>query len=261
MNINYLILVILLIILLLILSKNNILTFNNIEKNNKISIVIPCIPRDIKYLDRLMESIKNQSYKPYEIIIALSGDDLIFNINKLNNLLFEKFNLPIKFSYHKKKCNASVNRNRGAKFCSGDIITFMDADDKMYPDKLSYINTYFNKNNPKLLLHAYSSGYDKFDFKKSFEIVLGKKLYDVAKLTENKILRLPIGDIAHGHSSISSDVINNINFREDVNIGEDTLFVRDILKFYGRENNTAIFINIPLSQYIPSKNQNLEKIE
>ena len=56
-------------------------------------------------------------------------------------------------------------------------------------------------------------------------------------------------------------MVNNINFREDVNIGEDTLFVRDILKFYGRENNTAIFINIPLSQYIPSKNQNLEKIE
>ena len=46
---------------------------NNKNSNNKISVVIPCIPRDIKHLDRLMLSIKEQTYPPFEIIIAMSG--------------------------------------------------------------------------------------------------------------------------------------------------------------------------------------------
>ena len=41
----------------------------------KISIVIPCIPRDIQFLRRLMLSIKKQTYSPYEIILSISGVD------------------------------------------------------------------------------------------------------------------------------------------------------------------------------------------
>ena len=253
MNRNYIIFKIILPILLILLLG---VILYNIEKKNKISIVIPCIPRDIKYLDRLMESIKNQSYKPYEIIIALSGSNSTLDINKLNNSLIEKFNLPIKFSYTKKMCNASTNRNRGGKMCSGDIITFMDADDVMYPDKLLYINTYFNKYNPKILLHAYSKGYDNFEITKEFDIIFGKRLYDVATIVKKrKFLMLPIGNIHHGQPSISSDVFNNINFNENMEYAEDCLFLHDILNFYGRKDDTAIFIDIPLTQYLKHDDQ------
>ena len=242
----------------------------NIEKKNKISIVIPCIPRDIKYLDRLMESIKNQSYNPYEIILALSGTNSTLDINKLNDSLIEKFNLPIKFSYTKKMCNASTNRNRGGKMCSGDIITFMDADDVMYPDKLLYINTYFNKYNPKLFLHSYSKGYDNFESRKEFDIVFGKTIYDVSIRAQrlHKTTCLLLGDapclllgdarrngVTHGHPTIASKVFNNINFNENMNVAEDCFFIYEILKFYGRKDDTAIFIDIPLTQYMKHDEQ------
>ena len=153
-------------------------------------------------------------------------------------------------------CNASTNRNRGGKMCSGDIITFMDADDVMYPDKLLYINTYFNKYNPKILLHAYSKGYDNFESTKEFDIFFGKRLYDVATIVKKKkFLMLPIGNIHHGQPSISSDVFNNINFNENMEYGEDCLFLHDILNFYGRKDDTAIFIDIPLTQYLKHDDQ------
>jgi len=252
---NYIIFKIMLLSLLIVI-------LYNIEKKNKISIVIPCIPRDIKYLDRLMESIKNQSYNPYEIILALSGTNSTLDINKLNDSLIEKFNLPIKFSYTKKMCNASTNRNRGGKMCSGDIITFMDADDVMYPDKLLYINTYFNKYNPKLFLHSYSKGYDNFESRKEFDIVFGKTIYDVSIRAQrlHKTTCLLLGDarrngVTHGHPTIASKVFNNINFNENMNVAEDCFFIYEILKFYGRKDDTAIFIDIPLTQYLKHDKQ------
>ena len=256
---NYKIFKIILPILLILLL---VVILYNIEKKNKISIVIPCIPRDIKYLDRLMESIKNQSYKPYEIILALSGTNSTLDINKLNDSLIEKFNLPIKFSYTKKMCNASTNRNRGGKLCSGDIITFMDADDVMYPDKLLYVNTYFNKYKPKLLLHSYSKGYDNFEITKEFNIFFGKIIYDVSLSAQRKY-KLPcllLGDVrrngvTHGHPTIASEVFNNINFNENMNVAEDCFFIYEILNFYGRKDDTAIFIDIPLTQYIKHDDQ------
>ena len=232
------------------------------KKKNKISIVIPCIPRDIKYLDRLMESIKNQSYKPYEIILAFSGINSTLDINKLNDSLIEKFNLPIKFSYTNKICNASTNRNRGGKLCSGDIITFMDADDVMYPDKLLYINTYFNKYKPKLFLHSYSKGYDNFESRKDVDIFFGKTIYDVSLRVQkkHKLPCLPLGDtrgngVTHGHPTIASEVFNNINFNENMKVAEDCFFIYEILNFYGRKDDTAIFIDIPLSQYVKHDEQ------
>lgn len=254
---NYIIFKIILLSLLIVV-------LYNIKRRNKISIVIPCIPRDIKYLDRVMESIKNQSYKPYEIILALSGTNSTLDINKLNDSLIEKFNLPIKFSYTKKMCNASTNRNRGGKLCSGDIITFMDADDVMYPDKLLYVNTYFNKYKPKLLLHSHSKGYDNFEFTKEFDIFFGKIIYDIALTLQRKherVPRLPIGNfrgngVTHGHPSIASEVFNNINFNENMVHGEDCFFIYEVVNFYGRKDDTAIFIDIPLTQYVVSAYQN-----
>lgn len=245
--------VLLSIVIVLSLITNNIVYGFRENINYKISIVVPCIPRDVKHLDRLLNSIKNQTYKPHEIIIAMSGQS-DKESEKLKQNLIKKYELPIKFSNVENKQGASANRNRGAKSCSGDLITFIDADDVMYPDKLLYVNNIYNKYQPKLFLHGFSLGYKKFYSPDMFySTMFGTQLYDIAKNTEkhNKhggILR----GITHGHPTVSRDVMKKINFNEQLKVGEDTTFVREVINHYGRKENTAIFISIPLSQYIPS---------
>tara|TARA_B100000242_G_C42956216_1_gene443450 strand:- start:154 stop:966 length:813 start_codon:yes stop_codon:yes gene_type:complete len=237
---------------------------------NKISIVIPCIPRDIKYLDRLLISIKNQTFQPYEIIIAIS--EYSFNKSKLlEKKLINKYNLPIKIINSNNKHLPSGNRNRGSLKATGDIITFMDADDIMYPYKLEYINIYFNKYNPKVFIHSYSKGYNNFEkTNKNPEIYFGDQIYDMAIKSDGTILnnilnwrntndKIYINNkMHHGHVTIPRYIIKKIKFREgyEYKRGEDCVFIREILDTYGRHKNTALFVNIPLSQYIPSAKQN-----
>lgn len=242
------------IIVLSLLNSKNIVSGFTQNKNNKISVVVPCIPRDVKHLDRLMNSIKNQTYKPHEIVIAMSGQSDIES-EKLKQLLINKHQLPIKFSNVNIKQYASENRNRGAKNCSGNIISFMDADDVMYPDKLLYVNKTFNNHHPKIFIHGYSKGYNKFQKNDINPITfLGSQLYDIAE--KQRTLGLD-KKMHHGHTSIVSSVINDIKFREGEKYkrGQDCWFIRDVIKYYGRNDNTAVFIDIPLSQYVPAFNQ------
>lgn len=249
-------------------TKKNLNYYSNFKwnLNNKISIVIPCIPRDIKYLNRLLNSINNQIYKPYEIIIAMSGLNNIDAVNLQNNIkyYYPKLNLIINNTREKKL--ASVNRNRGGKLATGNIITFMDADDKMHPKKLYYINKLFNEYNPLALVHSFSKNYGNFEeIPKNIKIVNGEKIYDKIlkrdgqiKYGKDRIWCIP--KAAHGHITIDSSVLNNINYIESeiFRIGEDAKFIRDIIDYYGRKSHTIIFADIPLSQYIPSEKQNIQ---
>lgn len=243
------------IIVLSLFNSKNIVSGFTQNKNNKISVVVPCIPRDVKHLDRLMNSIKNQTYKPHEIVIAMSGQSDIES-EKLKQLLINKHQLPIKFSNVNIKQYASENRNRGAKNCTGNIISFMDADDVMYPDKLLYVNNTFNNHHPKIFIHGYSKGFNKFQ---NYDInpttFLGSDVYDIAE-KEKRSLGI-YWKMHHGHTSIDSSVINDIKFREGEKYkrGQDAWFIRDVLKYYGRNDNTAVFIDIPLSQYVPAFHQ------
>ena len=81
-----------------------------------LSIIIPALNEE-KYLPRLLDSIKKQSYKDYEIIIAdANSKDNTGKIAKKYGCRIVKGGLP------------AVGRNSGAKAAKGDMLLFMDAD-------------------------------------------------------------------------------------------------------------------------------------
>ena len=81
-----------------------------------LSIVIPALNEE-KYLPRLLDSIKKQTYKDYEIIIAdANSKDNTGKIAKKYGCRIVKGGLP------------AVGRNSGAKGAKGDMLLFMDAD-------------------------------------------------------------------------------------------------------------------------------------
>lgn len=95
----------------------------------KISVVIPSYNK-IKYIGKTLESIVNQSYKNYEVIIQDGGstDGTLEIIKKYAS------KYPNLIKYESKKDGGQLNAiNNGLKRATGEIVTFINADD-VYTD-------------------------------------------------------------------------------------------------------------------------------
>ena len=81
-----------------------------------LSIVIPTYNEE-RYLPKLLNCLKRQTYKDYEIIVADAGSkDKTKQIAKKYGCKIVKGGMP------------AVGRNNGAKYAKGDILLFLDAD-------------------------------------------------------------------------------------------------------------------------------------
>ena len=85
---------------------------------SRISVVIPTL-NEGKYLGALLESIKKQTYKRYEIIVidSHSTDKTVGIAKKYHSRKF-----------YFKRGNIAAAKNVGIKNAKGDIIAFIDAD-------------------------------------------------------------------------------------------------------------------------------------
>ena len=93
-----------------------------------LSIVIPTLNEE-KYLPRLLDSIKNQDFYDYEIIVsdAESSDKTIEIAKKYGakTLVYTTTKHP------------SAQRNEGAKIAKGELLLFLDADVVLTPGFLT----------------------------------------------------------------------------------------------------------------------------
>lgn len=81
-----------------------------------LSIIIPAYNEE-KYLPKLLDCIKKQTYKDYEFIVAdANSKDKTRQIAKSNGCKIVQGGLPAK------------GRNNGAKSAKGDVLLFLDAD-------------------------------------------------------------------------------------------------------------------------------------
>ena len=95
----------------------------------KVSIIIPVYNTE-QYIEKCLNSILDQSYDDYEIIIVNDGST--DNSIKIIDNYVKKYNQKI-FAYTKKNEGVSIARNFGVEKSSGEFITFVDSDD--YIDK------------------------------------------------------------------------------------------------------------------------------
>ncbi len=104
------------------------------SKNHLISIIVPVYNVE-RYLDCCIDSILNQTYKNFELILIDDGSP--DNCPKKCDEWQSKDN-RIKV-FHKKNGGLSDARNYGLKYAKGDYITFIDSDDyinSIYIEKL-----------------------------------------------------------------------------------------------------------------------------
>jgi glycosyltransferase involved in cell wall biosynthesis len=88
-----------------------------------LSIIIPTLNEE-QYLPKLLDSIKKQTFKGYEVIIVDGNSE--DRTKEVANSYKKKIK-SLKF-IQVKKINASHQRNKGAELAKGSLLIFLDAD-------------------------------------------------------------------------------------------------------------------------------------
>ncbi|MFA5992291.1 MAG: glycosyltransferase family 2 protein [Candidatus Pacearchaeota archaeon] len=109
------------------LANNN---FKKTLKKPKLSIIIP-VYNEERHIDRLMGSLKDQTYKNFEIIFVDDGST-DSSMKKIRSYKEVKL-------LEQKHCGPGNARNLGSKIAKGEILIFVDADMTFDKDYLKYL--------------------------------------------------------------------------------------------------------------------------
>lgn len=187
------------------------------------SIIIPVYNSE-KTLSKLLNSILEQNFNNYEIIIINDGS--VDNTEDIILSYKSKFN-HYKYIF-KENSGVSSTRNIGLQNVEGKYILFADADDYFENDYFIKLYTYIKNNKPELLCFNY---YDVFSNSRKID---GLKLYNnqiemnVEKAITNYLNYTYINQFtgAIWNKVYKTDILkkNNVRFSTDLLIGEDLVF-------------------------------------
>lgn len=93
----------------------------------RISVLMSTYNEPIEWVSETLDSLINQTYKPFEVIIIVDNPD---NKEMVDFLLSrQEGNELFKVHINEKNMGLVASLNRGLKYCSGDLIARIDADD------------------------------------------------------------------------------------------------------------------------------------
>ena len=214
----------------------------------KVGVAIPCYIYHLPKLRFLLESIANQTIKPDYVVVSCSS-------TKSDNPIVKELELTFPFVEiytTEERKNAAENRNIASRhllYLSVDIISYIDADDMMYSQRLEFIKSIFEKTDASIVLHSYDREGDARE-----NLYNSSLVYDYGKLVKS-----PSGcaihidnyeiKVHHAQSSIRSEIFNTVKYREEqeFNRREDSVFCGNVLELVGVRN---VYIPISLSLYI-----------
>jgi glycosyltransferase involved in cell wall biosynthesis len=107
---------------------------------NLVSVVIPTYNAS-NFLIKAIQSVINQTYKNWELIIVDDG-----STDQTRQIVeeFQKKDSRIKYFFQNNKGQGAA-RNLGIKNASGNYIAFLDSDDEFFENKLERVISYFEK--------------------------------------------------------------------------------------------------------------------
>lgn len=171
-----------------------------------VSIIMPAYNSE-KYIEEAINSVINQTYKNWELIIV--DDNSIDDTRMIVKRIAEK---DVRINYIKLNINsgAAVARNTAINNSHGKYIAFLDSDDRWYPKKLERQLSFMVQNN-----YAFTcTMYDKIN-KKSERIQKVVPVYP--KLGYKGILKHNLGNstVIYNSEILGKQTIPNIKKRND----------------------------------------------
>lgn len=196
---------------------------------NKVSVIIP-VYNGVAWIRECIDSVLDQTFQNFEIIVLddHSADGTTEAVERLAKE-DERIRLVLRDSK-----GVSGARNEGIAQSDGEYITFLDADDKLDRHMLETLVAYLQKEGSDMV----SCGYHRWDgsSKEAMSGSAQKAETEETKITVRTVDREHyLSDYLlrqHTHCwgvLYKRFVIENVGFREDLTIGEDMMFLMDLL--------------------------------
>lgn len=183
----------------------------------KISIIIPVYNGE-KYIEKCLESIKNQTIKDYEVLIINDGskDNTKKLVEKyLNDKRFKLFN--------RTNHGIGASRNFGLDESSGEYICFIDSDDYVDKEYLEKLYNKISKENLDIVVCNYIELNEELNIEKKIKI----KAFNNTTIDKNPELLLNINK-SPWNKIYRKSILKNIKFPTDLKY-EDTEFLCKVL--------------------------------
>lgn len=208
---------------------------------SKISVIIPVYNAE-KYLEKCINSVLEQTYSDFELILIDDGSkDGSLEICKK----FEKSDNRIKL-YGIENSGVSFARNFGIEKSTGEYITFIDSDDYVsrYLLDVLYSNSERESSDITIakLLHKYDMNYEKEEEPQNFNVEIWNSKETLRELMNTKKTSFfPVCKL------FKRELLLKNKFDSKYKLAEDALFLTDILL----ENDLKVlFCDISLYYYV-----------
>lgn len=190
----------------------------------KVSIIIPVYNAQ-RYLRKCLNSVINQTYENLEIICINDGSKDISG-----EILEEYKNKDLRIIViNKENGGVSSARNKGLKVCTGEYVMFLDSDDFLALDTISFCIELIERTGVEIV---------RFNFKKKYSKIVTKR--NMKYFEDDKILKYPYEDIVKQiykndkfcsacETMIKKEIAKRHYFRNDISIGEDFLYFIECL--------------------------------
>ena len=236
-----------------------------------VSVIVPVYNVE-KFIFKTVNSILNQDYKNIEIILVDDGSP--DNSARIIDELAKKDNRIV--CVHKENGGVSSARNAGLKIATGEYVTFIDGDDWVEPNYVSYLLNLVEKNKCEIGMNKNNYSDDNMNSsdreyvvsdEKAIEwIYLGNifvavwnKIYSMPFLKKNNILfdekiwygegmlfnidgLQSVASIAVGEKSVYHQISNPNSAMRKFNVDSNLCGIRslEIQKAHWRKSNPAI---------------------
>ncbi|MDD6795964.1 MAG: glycosyltransferase family 2 protein [Clostridiaceae bacterium] len=204
-----------------------------------ISIIIPVYNINSKLINRCIDSILNQSYSDFEILIVDDGSDKSY-IKHIDELSRKDTRIKV---YRQKNSGVSTARNFGLRKAKGSYICFIDGDDTVEKDYLKEAFELCEDNNLDAVIGAeryvFESKVEEYraNLKKNQDVLIIEHdniNYFLAQLlSDSNIAYYPqLSGCRNGGPCwrlFKRKLINEITFNEKIIIFEDKVFNCEVL--------------------------------
>lgn len=201
----------------------------------EVSIIVPCYNCE-QTIEKCIKSIKNQSFKNFEVLLIDDG-----STDNTSQIIKKNIQQDNRFQYHYKENGGVYDaRNYGLEKIKGEYISFIDSDDHVEKDFIKLLLEAIQKNNVKLSACSYKMIFkNNIKFKINInpiniELITSSALWNKLfhkSLFQDQNLKFPTGKF-YADLAITSKII--------FDIGQDYAIVKKPLYNYAQYSNSII---------------------